>query len=143
MTSGKKGGLIGAVVCLVVAVVFVFVGLSERKLAAVCRTVEGQVTEVTKSTKLTHTGSGSHRRSKRKTVYHVTFTYNVDGQEYTEKTERSSSISVGPRTVYYDPADPGDGRLTKPSPWVAFIAAIVLGVVGVGIGFKTLTMGTG
>mgnify|MGYP000707667733 CR=1 FL=1 len=145
MNTTRKAGIGGVIALLIGAVVFTLIGFSDRKFAANCQTVQGQITEVNKrvTTERKRSGTSSTYRTKKKTRYEVTYSYTVDGKEYTEKDTMSSSRDVGPTVVYYLPNDPDDARLSKPSPMPDFLIAVGMLVGAVVTAFKTLIGGGG
>lgn len=143
MNTTRKAGIGGVIALLIGAVVFTLIGFSDRKFASNCQTVQGQITEVTKRTTTERDRNSKTGRTKKKTRYQVTYSYNVDGKEYTDSDSMGHSMDVGPTTIYYLPNDPDDARLDKPSPMLDFLIAVGMLIGAVVTAFKTLIGGGG
>ena len=121
----RKGALIGAVVLVIVGVVMGYMGVRDRKFNSVCRMTTGEVNNVTRTTIQTSKG-------RNKVKYRVNFSYNINGQDYHKTNSLSHDVATGPTQVFYDPAEPDEGVLNKPSPTLDFLMAVVM-LVGAGV----------
>ena len=133
--SGSKGALLGAVILVVVAIIMGYIGMRDQKFNGVAQTTEGQIKNVVRTETLDTSRNSRHRT---RVSYRVSFSYDVNGQNYNNTTSLSHDVPTGPTQVYYDPAKPDDGRLSKASPTLDFLVAIAM-LIGAGVAaFKGL-----
>ena len=137
MKASRGTGIVGIIGLLVFSAVFGFIGIKDREFVKRCQAVEGQAVSVTKKTSIEKTKTNPTRRKKR-ISYSVTYSYTMNGQEYTHNENSSASVEPGPITVLVDPANPASSHLKKPSPAFDFLVALAALVGAIVTGFKTL-----
>ena len=103
ISSFSETLIVLSLVGLVPAVIGAFFLLRQKRWNQVCSSqVDGTVKDVTR------TGGGRRRRRHGGNTYRATFTYSLQGVEYTRKlSSLLNKFSVGQRvTVFYDPSNP-------------------------------------
>ncbi len=130
--SSKAGYIIGAIMCFIFSIIMCFVFFGEVASVSEFGSVSGTCVD----------------NEYMNGWYYTTYTYNVDGENYRERSMEGWEFAeeIGKVvTIYYDKDDPEDIMESKPVVGVGSIVigviGIVLGVVGIILVVKVVKMG--